>query len=128
MGFSSASNGPQKGRQIMNTRNLLHQLIQAEESFMRSSFVAPVTRGGRVRVRVEGISWQLSVLPKEHEGWSILQPISASHARALRPAGLRQVREYLELFPAASLVLCERRRGQWLGLLAEEQGDGRGKT
>jgi hypothetical protein len=107
----------------VNTQTLLERLARAEEAFLRSTFVAPVTRDARVRVRVEGISWQLSVLPAGHEGWSVLQPISASHARAVRPAGLTQVREYLALFPAASLVLCERRRGTWWALLAEEYGD-----
>ena len=106
----------------MNTRSLLDQLARAEDAFLRSTFVAPVTCGARVCVRVEGISWQLTVLPAGHEGWSVLQPINATHARALRPAGLGQVREYLELFPAVSLVLCERRRGTWWALLAEEYG------
>jgi hypothetical protein len=104
----------------MTTQSLLDRLIQAEEAFLRSTFVAPVTRNARVQVRVEGIAWQLTVLPTEQEGWAVLQPVNATHARVQRPAGLAQVREYLELFPAVSLVLCERRRGVWLALLAEE--------
>ncbi len=107
----------------MTTRELLDQLARAESAFLRRTFVAPVTEGARVRVRVEGICWQLSVLPADYEGWTVLQAINATHARALHPAGLRQVCEYLELFPAVSMLLCERRHGTWWALLAEGKGE-----
>lgn len=92
----------------MNSRELLNEMAEAEDRFLGSVFVAPVLRGQRVRVRVCGIVLELAVTPPEYEGWAVLRPLDHGRARVVEEAKLSRVREYLALFPAVSLILCDR--------------------
>lgn len=104
----------------MRARDLLNKMAAAEEHFLESTFVAPVIRGGGVRVRVAGIVWQFAVVPAEYEGWAVLKPANSRQARVMEAAKLAQIRQYLDVFPMVSLVLCEKRKETWWGLLAND--------
>src|SRR4051794_8228944 len=108
----------------MQPRDLLNKMAHAEEAFLRTRFVAPVVPGCPVCVRLEGIVWQFRVTPRDFEGWAVLQPENHGSARVVGEAKLSQVKEYLGLFPQASLVLCERRASVWWALLGDS-GDRR---
>ena len=103
----------------MIARELLQRVAEAEDRFLRSTFVAPVLRGAGVQVRVAGIAWQFAVTPADFEGWAVLQPRDHSRAEVVGAARLSHVREYLSLFPLARFILTERRSGGWWGLLAD---------
>lgn len=100
------------------------RLARAEEQFLSSEFLAPVLRGGEVRVRIAGIACRLRVAPSDFEGWGVFRPTSHASARLARPAGLAERRQYLRLFPLVRLVLCCREDPHWLALPAH-QGDRR---
>jgi hypothetical protein len=100
----------------MNVRDLINQLAAAEERFAERPFVAPVTRGARVRVRIEGIVSELHVEPPSYEGWAVLKVAKPGWAQVTGDAPLARVREYLALFPRVTLVLCGREKGVWWGV------------
>src|SRR5688500_9070647 len=108
----------------MNARDLLNKMAEAEESFLQSTFVAPVRKGVRVRVRVAGIVWEFAVEPRDFEGWAVLQAVDHGRARVIDAPKLGQIREYLTLFPLVPLILCERRKDEWWAIPANAS-DGR---
>jgi hypothetical protein len=108
----------------------LQRLARQEEEFLRGQFLAPVLRGQAVRVRIAGVCCELRAEPRNFAGWGVFAPLSYSAARLQRPATMGERRQYLDLFPAASLVLCARDAGgddsavaTWLALPAGSGDD-----
>lgn len=97
---------------------LLDELAAAEQEFLRREFLAPVVRGGEVRVRIAGVVCRLRIEPADFEGWGVFQPVSHRRARLARTASLAQRREYLELLPLVRLILCRREADRWLAIPA----------
>ena len=96
----------------------LGRLAAAEDRFLRQEFLAPVLRGGGVQVRIAGVRCQLRVEPADFEGWGVFRPLSHTVAQMAREARMAERRQYLAMFPAASLVLCRREGWQWLAVPA----------
>lgn len=96
----------------------LNRLAAAEERFLASEFLAPVTGGSQVQVRIAGVICRLNVQPADFEGWGVFRPQSHSEARLARPARLAERQRYLELFPLVRLILCGRQGEEWLALPA----------
>jgi hypothetical protein len=103
----------------MNARELVERMVTAEERFLERTFMAPVLPGARVRVRLEGIVWEFAVTPRQPVGWAVLRPIDRRTAQVTGVPPLGKVREYLGLFPTASLVAAEQRGGVWWALPAD---------
>jgi hypothetical protein len=103
---------------------LFGQLAAAEDRFLKSEFLAPVVRGGEVRVRVAGVVCRLRVSPADFEGWGLFRPVSHTGAQLVRPAELAEQRRYLSLFPLVRLILCTRSDDLWHALAAH-RGDRR---
>ena len=91
--------------------------------------MAPVLPDGRVQVRIAGIVCTLQVVGAPEAGWAILKPLSLQRARVVDRPSLRQVRDYLALFPLFRLLLLTRtgEEGRWLALPAH-QSDSRLQT
>ncbi|HMC63518.1 MAG TPA: hypothetical protein VKI65_01120 [Gemmataceae bacterium] len=104
--------------------DIMDHLAAAEDRFLKSNFLAPMLRGGRVQVRIAGVVCQLKVAPADFEGWGVFQPISHAAARLVRLATLTERQRYLELFPRLWVILCGRRGEEWLAIPAN-QGDRR---
>ena len=100
------------------------RLKQAEESFLKQEFLAPVTRGGKVRVKVSGISYELSITPPDFTGFGVFRPTTHRTAEYVRDASLSERGRYLTLFPEVKLVLCFRDKDHWFGIPAN-RGDTR---
>lgn len=92
----------------MANRSLFEKLAAEEEQFFGSEFLSPVLRGSKVRVRISGITVELNVRPKNFEGWGIFRCVDQKIARRVRDATMAQKREYLNLYPRFSLVVCQR--------------------
>ena len=104
----------------------LARLAAAEDAFLKSEFLAPVLRGQGVQVKIAGVRCQLRVEPAEFQGFGVFRPLSHAAARLDRPATMGQRRQYLELFPAVSLLLCARQGAAgdaWLALPANRGDD-----
>lgn len=108
----------------MDIHDLLDKMASAENAFLDAEFLAPVMPGGRVRVRIAGVVCTLRVVGQVEPGWAILKPLSLDRARVVGKPGLRQIREYLALFPQVRLLLVTRAGRDWLALPAH-RGDAR---
>jgi len=97
---------------------LLNQLAAKEQQFLDREFLAPVPRGGEVRVSIGGVHCKIRIEPKDFEGWGVFQPVSHTEALLVRTASLTERRRYLELFPLVRLVVCRREGDRWLGCAA----------
>lgn len=106
----------QPGRPVVD--DLLRSLAAKEESFLTREFLAPAVTGGIVRVRIGGVVCRIQVEPPNFVGWGIFRPTSLTHAQLVRPASLRERRQYLELFPLIRVVLCQRSTDTWWGSAA----------
>jgi hypothetical protein len=99
---------------------LMNRLAAAEEQFLACEFLAPVPRGGQVRVRIAGVICNLKVEPADFEGWGVFRPASHTVARFARRPGLAERRRYLQLFPLLRLILCRRQGEHWLAVPAHQ--------
>ncbi len=108
-------------------RDLLNKLADEESAFLDTEFLAPVLPGGHVRVRIASVVCTLRVVGEATPGWAILKPLSMNKARIVGRPGLREVREYLSLFPAVRLLLLTPKDNDWLALPAQ-RGDTRFQT
>ncbi len=108
----------------MSIHNLLDKMESAEEAFLATEFLAPVLPCGHVRVRIAGLLCTLRVMGQVEPGWAILKPLSLDQARVVAQPSLRQIRDYLSLFPAVQLVLLARAGRDWLAFPAH-RGDSR---
>jgi hypothetical protein len=101
-------------------REALDRLAAAEQRAFTSEFLAPVIRGGTVRLRIEGVVCQLKIATAGFQGWGVFRPNSPASAELIRTASLTERRRYLELLPMLRLVICERRQNEWLAIPANE--------
>jgi hypothetical protein len=92
----------------MSVYDLLDSMEAAEDAFLQTEFLAPVLPGGQVRVRIAGLVCTLRVTGRPEPGWAILRPLSMDRAEVVARPSLRQVRDYLNLFPAVRLLLVAR--------------------
>lgn len=104
----------------MNINDLLNKMEAAEDAFLQTEFLTPVLPYGQVRVRIAGVVCTLRVVGEREPGWAILKPRSLGEARVVGKPGLKQVREFLSLFPAVRLILVARGPEAWLALPAQQ--------
>jgi hypothetical protein len=96
----------------------LDKLAADEAAFLATRFVAAVTAGRRVQVRIARVRCELPVEPRDFEGVGVFQPLSHDRARVERVATLAERRAYLSLFVPVRMVLCERSGTSGIGILA----------
>ncbi|MBA7632576.1 hypothetical protein ES703_40124 [subsurface metagenome] len=100
----------------MKVNNLFHKVEKAEREFLNSEFIAPVAKHSKVGVRILGLVYEFSLTDSDFEGWVILKPISSTHAKVIGSPSFLQISEYLERLSKARMILCERRKGTWIGM------------
>ncbi|MCP4108900.1 MAG: hypothetical protein GY749_25705 [Desulfobacteraceae bacterium] len=102
----------------MSIHDLLNKMEAAEESFLDAEFLSPVLPGKQVQVRIAGLICKMHVTGKVKPGWAVLKPLSMDAAKIIGKPSLKQIRDYLSLFPAARLLLTARSDQDWLALPA----------
>lgn len=106
---------------MTDIRKLLSQIASQEAQLQETEFLAPCTRGGRVRTRVAGMVYTFVPKPRDFEGWGIFQPANEKIATVIEEPELFQIAEYLERFPAIRLWLANKLKGKtWLAYPANE--------
>jgi hypothetical protein len=108
----------------MSVHDLLHKMEAAEEAFLTTEFLAPVLTGGQIRIRIAGVICTLQVVGSPEPSWAILKPLNMEKAEVVAQPSLRQIRDYLSLFPALKLIVISRINRDWLALPAH-RGDSR---
>lgn len=96
---------------------MIAKLDEEEKKLSETTFLAPIVAGGKVRVRVAGIIYEMN-LTTEDSGWCILRMVSPGQAEVIEQAPLSMVGKYLELFPRVRFVLIDEIDEQWWGLQA----------
>ncbi|HEY7118473.1 MAG TPA: hypothetical protein VH475_17925 [Tepidisphaeraceae bacterium] len=102
----------------------IDRLAKAEGAFVGTEFLAPVLRGAGIGVRIAGVHCRLKVHPSDFEGWGVFKAESFEEARLVRRPSMGERRRYLELFPAARMILTSLNDGQWWAVAANS-GDAR---
>lgn len=89
-------------------RDVFEKLVAEEEKFFNTEFLSPVLRGRPVRVRIAGIIVTLRVRPRNFQGWGIFQALDQQSAKFMREPTMQERREYLDLYPRFSMIVCQR--------------------
>ena len=96
--------------------NLIAALAYDEAALRGREFLAPLVRGGRARLRVRGLLYELAVMGAG-PGWWICRARDERSAELVGEALPWQRGEYMALWPALRLVLLEPLAGgAWLAL------------
>jgi hypothetical protein len=85
---------------------LIEKLARAEQALRQRVIVTPLARGGRARVRVAGLVYELKVAGARPGWWQIVAR-DARRAEIAEPAEPWERGDYLALWPAVRLVLVE---------------------
>lgn len=101
-------------------QRLFHRLAAAEERVFAGEFLAPMLRGGVAHVRIAGVVCRLRVEPPDFKGWGVFRPQSPTAAELVRPAGLAERQQYLELLPLVRMLVCGREADAWLAVPAHQ--------
>jgi hypothetical protein len=96
---------------------LVSKLAEAEQKLFDGTFLAPVVDGARVRIRVHGIIYELTVEEK-FEGWALLRITKPGRARVIEAAPPTLVARYLKLFARVRLILVQQFDARWFALAA----------
>ena len=106
---------------VPDIRNLLNQLAAQEMQLCNTQFLAPCTRGGRVRTSVGGMICTFKPKPRNFEGWGIFRPVNEKIAEVVEEPSLPQMTEYLHLLVPIRLQLAYALHGQtWLAYPVNE--------
>jgi hypothetical protein len=97
----------------------LSRLAASEERALSAEFLAPMLRGGTVKLRIAGVLCRLRVSPGDFEGWGVFRATSATRASLVRPARLHERRQYLDILPLLRMIVCLRERDEWLAIPAQ---------
>jgi hypothetical protein len=100
---------------------LVSKIANQEKELLGTTFIAPYVGGGKVRLRLNGIIYEMQARDCP-EGWSILEVVSAGKASFVQRAPLSMVRNYLHLFPRLRIVMLERFEDRWWALAASNSG------
>lgn len=94
---------------------IIAKMEEEEKKLSQTTFLAPITVGGRVRIRVAGIVYEMKVRTRE-TGFCILRMVDAGVAEVVETAPLSLASKYLALFPRLRLVLIDQLDKTWWAL------------
>ncbi len=103
---------------MTNPLDLINKFAARENELVGSNIFAPVLKGMTVRVRIGGVICELKTNDRTFEGWAILEVKSLKRAKIVGTPTLKQVSEYLGLFPKLRLVLINQFEDCWWALMA----------
>lgn len=96
---------------------IVSEIAKQEKELQGQTFLAPYVGGGKVRLRLDGIVYEMSINSCP-EGFGIMQVLAPGKAAFVKSAPLSMVKAYLALFPRIRLVLVDKFDGTWWALEA----------
>lgn len=90
---------------MTDIRKLLGKIAAEEAQLHSCEFLAPCTRGGKVRASVAKLVRTFTPEPRDFEGWGIFQPLNLQVARVIDEPSLPQLAQYLALLQPLRLHL-----------------------
>jgi hypothetical protein len=107
----------------MTLRALIQRLAQQELDWQGRSLLAPVVAPGRARVRLQGLVYELSIVPADYRGFGVFSLNAPGVAEFVRSATPPERENYLRLWPRRQMrLLHEVVAGNWmtrLGMIHE---------
>ncbi len=98
---------------------LIAKMSAGERQLSELTFLAPITVGGGVRVRVNGVVYELKVKnPILEGGWALLRCTAPGVAEIAGEPSLPQIAEFMKLLPRVRMVLLHEFGGTWWGVQA----------
>src|SRR6266542_1889216 len=95
---------------------LINHISAQTQALRQRTFLTPLLRGGKARLRVDGLIYEITVRD-ERPGWWLCLCREGAVADIVGVALPFESGEYLALWPALRLVLLEPMRdGNWLAL------------
>lgn len=106
---------------MTDIRKLLAKMAAQEAAFLEEPFLAPCVRGGKVRVRMQGLARTFTPQPRDFEGWGVFRAENETTARLEEEADLPRIAGYLEKLATVRVLLVTALRGQtWLAYPVNE--------
>jgi len=99
---------------------IVAKLAAQERELAEKPVLAPVVAGGRVRVRLSGIVYQMELEDPAFEGWAILSMVAPGRARVVDKPTRSLVTAYLKLMPRVRLILLDQHQRRWWGIAAQQ--------
>lgn len=98
---------------------IVSKIAEQEKELNGTTFIAPYVGGGKVRLRLSGIVYELEASGCP-DGWSIMEVRAAGKASFVQRAPLTMVQNYLRLFPQMRLVMVDQFSDKhWWALAAD---------
>ncbi|MBS2035116.1 hypothetical protein JST97_09005 [bacterium] len=102
----------------MTLRALIQRLAQQELDWQGCHLLAPVVAPGRARVRLQGLVYQLSIVPPDYRGFGVFRLSAPGMAEFVRSATPPERENYLRLWPRRQLrLLRDYGSGCWMTLM-----------
>ncbi len=102
--------------------SMIAKLEKEEQKLSETVFMAPVISGCKVRVRISGIVYELSVSDTPDfsgfSGWGLLRVIDTGHAQVVGNAKLTQIKAYLDMLPKVRMTVLDQYKGVYFALPA----------
>ncbi len=108
-----------KKRKDFDPLAIVSKIASQEKELEGKTFMAPYVGGGKVRLRLDGIIYEMSVSGCPEECWAILKVQQPGLAKFAERAPLSMVRNYLALLPRLRLLLIDQFDSRWWALPAD---------
>jgi hypothetical protein len=94
---------------------MLRHILEGEKKIFGTEVIAPVYRGGMIRVRIEALVWECRI-DSDFSGWGIFKIVDGWRAELVRPAEIWEREEYASRLRENTLVImaCDE-SGLWWG-------------
>lgn len=99
---------------------ILNKLASKEKHFLSKEIFAPYVKGGnKLRVRIDGIVYQLSVPEFKKDGFGVFRAVNPNKVKFVRDAEAFEIDQYLQLLPKTEAILVFN-LGRWLAMPSNE--------
>jgi hypothetical protein len=106
-----------------NLMTLVARLAAQEQAWHGRTFLAPVQAGGRARVQLEGLRYEVAIDPAGFTGCGVFRMVSPQLARWDREPTLKELDDYFRRWPRKAVRLAlQTPEGPWLGFSRESVG------
>lgn len=106
---------------MVSIHQLLHHLIDTEQTVSQSDFLAPCVRQGCLRTRVNGLVYTFALKGWPFEGWGLFRPTTDETVTLVRAAGLPEIEQYLQRLQPFQFYLVHRlHHRSWLAYPVNE--------
>lgn len=98
---------------------LIKKLSTEQKEIVGTNILSPVSAGGTIRVKIQGLIKDYKLDDPSVCGWCIFKIVSDKEVSKVQDASARERSQYLELFPKLDVVLLDAENDKWWALAAQ---------